>query len=224
MKIIIGLFLICSALFAKPLTVGVPPFANNSLAEKEAMQPLSKGLADMMTTGLAKVQSLKLIERADLQKIVRELGLSMSGMVDESSLQEAGKLLGADMLLIGGFNHSFGGDLRIDARLVRVETGETVKAVEVTGSKKKLFRLVNKLSFKITRGLDLKLSKKEKKSLKRSDNQDLDALLCFSQGLDAEDQGDYALARDMYEKALRKNKKYTRARERLKIVKEKIKP
>jgi TolB-like protein len=198
------------------------PFANNSLAEKEAMQPLSKGLADMMTTELSKIKSLKLIERADLEKIIKEIGLSMSGMIDESSAQQAGKLLGADMLMIGSFNHSFGGQMRIDARLVKVETGETVKAEEITGKKKKLFKLIKKLSFKIAENLNIKLSKEEKKSIKKSDNDDLEALMYFSKGLDAEDKGDYTGAKKMYEKALKINKKYERARRQLAIVEKKL--
>lgn len=208
---------------AQQLTVGVMPFANNSLSEKEALESLSKGLADMMTTELSKIKSLKMIERADLAKIIQEMGLSQSGLVDESSAKEAGKLLGADMLMLGSFNQGFDGEMRIDARLVKVETGETMKAEEVTGKKKKLFNMIKKLSFAIADDLDLKLSKDEKKALDNPQNDDLDALMAFSKGLDAEDKGDFKTAKEMYAKALSINKDYTRAQERLKIVEEKLK-
>jgi TolB-like protein len=208
---------------AQEMTVGVMPFTNNSLSEKEALESLSKGLADMMTTELSKIKSLKMIERADLAKIIQEMGLSQSGLVDESSAKEAGKLLGADMLMLGSFNQGFDGEMRIDARLVKVETGETMKAEEVTGKKKKLFNMIKKLSFAIADDLDLKLSKDEKKALDNPQNEDMDALMAFSKGLDAEDKGDFKTAKEMYAKALSINKDYTRAQERLKIVESKTK-
>ncbi|OGK07270.1 MAG: hypothetical protein A2519_14180 [Candidatus Raymondbacteria bacterium RIFOXYD12_FULL_49_13] len=207
--------------FAQQLTVGVMPFANNSLADREAMQPLCKGLADMMTTEMGKIKSITVIERANLEKVIAEMGLAQAGLVDEASAAQAGKLLGADILLLGGFNNSFGGEIRIDARLVKVETGEMVKAEEITGSTKKLFKLLKKLSFKMAGNLDLKLTKDEKKALDNLDNEDFEALMCYSKGLEAEDAADYALAAQMYRKALSLNSSYAKAAERLAIVERK---
>jgi TolB-like protein len=216
---VILLLFILNTYAATPLTVGVLPFANNSLADPAAVAPLSKGLADMMITELSKIKALKVIERADLDKVIREAGLSQAGITDESAALNMGKLLGADLLLLGSFNNSFNGELRIDARLVRVETGETIKAEEATGSTKKFFKLVKKLSFKIAENLDLKLGKDEKKALDNLENEDYDALLEYSKGLDAEDKGDWASARNAYAKALSINKDFTRAKTRLDAVK-----
>jgi len=222
MKLLLSILLLAFSLHAEPIKIGVMPFANNSLEDKEALDPLMKGMAVMMMTELSKMSGLTVIERADLEKIIKELGLSMSGMVDEASLQKAGKLLGADMLMLGSFNNSFGGQMRIDARMVKVETGETIKAEEVTGKKKKLFKLIKKLSFKIADNLQLKLTKDEKKAIAKSDNENIDALLYFSRGLDAEDKSDFKLAQKMYKKALKINKKYKQAKKRLEIVKKKL--
>jgi TolB-like protein len=214
--IILGMILpIAGFSFGQTITVGVMPFANNSLSGKEAVEPLSKGLADMMMTELAKIKALKLIERAQMDKIMRELNLSLSGAVDDSSMKAAGKMLGADMLLLGSFNQGFDNDIRIDARLVKVETGVTVKAEEVTGKTKKLFKLVQKLSFKIADHLNLKLSKEEKNAIEETDNEEMEALMCFSKGLDVEDKGDFAQAKALYEKALSINPKYSRAKKQL---------
>ncbi len=216
------IFILAAFTFSAENSVGVMPFTNGSIAEKESMEPLRKGLAQMMTTELSKIEALKIIERTDLETVIKELGLSMSGMVDESSLQEAGKLLGADLLMLGTFNNSFGGKIRIDARLVKVETGENLKAEEVTGKTKHLFKLVSKLSFKIADELDISLSGKEKKNLKKSENEDFNALMYFSKGLEAEDEGNYEKARDMYKKALKENKDYKSARKRFEAVSGKI--
>ncbi|MFH0922174.1 MAG: CsgG/HfaB family protein [Fibrobacterota bacterium] len=216
--LLLFLSLLALSAAAGPLTVGIMPFANNSLADRESVAPLSKGLADMMITELSKIKSLKVIERADLDKIIREAGLSQAGITDESAAQNLGKLLGADLLLLGSFNNSFGGELRIDARLVKVETGETVKAEEATGSTKRFFKLVKKLSFKMAENLNLELSKEEKKALDNPENEDYGALLEYSRGLDAEDHGDFVAARDAYQKALAINKDFSQAKARLDIV------
>ena len=96
---------------------------------------------------------------------------------------------------------------------------KTVKVLR----KKKLFNMVKKLSFNIAANLDLKLSKEEKKALDNPDNEDMDALMLFSGGLDAEDRGDWKAAGEMYRKALAINGKYARAQERLKIVESRLK-
>lgn len=216
------LFGMVAWVIAQPITVGIMPFANNSLADKEAMAPLEKGLAEMMTTELGKIGALNIIERADLVKVVDELGLSMSGMVDDASVQEAGKMLGAQLLLIGSFNNSFGGQIRIDTRLVRVETGESIIAAEVTGKTKKLFKLIKKLSFKIAEGLEVSLSGDEKKAINGGREASIDVFILFSQALDAEDKGDLKQAQKLYKKVLKKDKKFKKAAERLHLVEEQL--
>jgi TolB-like protein len=205
-------------IWAGPLTVGVMPFANNSLADKENLEPLTKGLADMLNTELSKMGGLKLVERTSLEKVLREIGLAQAGVVDETQAQSVGKMAGAQVLLLGSFNYAFNGEIRIDARLVKVETGETIKAEEATGKREKLFQLVKKLSFKIADDLEVKLTKDEKKAVEKSDNENLDALLAFSAGLAAEDQGDVALAKQCHEKALSINKDFIRAQKKLEII------
>jgi TolB-like protein len=222
LKYFLCIFAGWSMALAQPMTVGVMPLANNSLAEKEAMEPLCKGLADMLNTELSNMSGLKVVERTTLEKIIREIGLGQAGLVDETQAQAAGKMAGAQVLLLGSFNYAFNGELRIDARLVKVETGETIKAEEVTGKREKLFQLMKKLSFKIADDLAIKLSKDEKKAVEKIDNENLDALLAFSQGLAAEDRGDLALAKQLYEKALSMNKDFGRAKNQLEAITSKI--
>lgn len=160
-----------------PVTVGVLPFANNSLADRESLMPLTRGLPDMMATALSKVKGVTLVERAKLEQVMAEIRLSQEGVVDEASAKEAGKMLGAELLLLGGFTAMPGGDLRIDVRLVKVETGETVKAEEATGTLKKVLKLMRKLEFKMAEGLTGKLSKEDKKAMEAADTEDYDTFM-----------------------------------------------
>jgi curli biogenesis system outer membrane secretion channel CsgG len=211
--VIAASFSLCFA--AGPKTVGILDFTNNSLAERENMQPLSQGLSDMVTVGLGSVRSLRIVERAGLQKIAKEIALSQSGLIADSSAQQAGKMAGADILLLGSFNLGFDGAIRIDARLVNVETGVTIKAEEVTGPKRKIFDLVSRLNLKLASNLAPSLDKAEKKAVAARDDASFEALLFYAKGVTAETNDDTTGAKAFYTKALSLSKKYHAAEKRL---------
>ena len=196
-------------------TIAVLYFQNNSLADRQNMEPLQKGLADMLITELSKIQALRVIERNQLQQMIEEMKLGQSGMVDEQTAQKVGRLLGAQTLLLGSYVAMFGGKMRIDARIVEVETGRTIEAEEVTGKVKDLFKLVQKLSGKIAKALDVKLTKADKKRLKTVQNKSFDAALYFSKGLEFEDAGQLDQAKAMFQQALKINPKYKSAQKEL---------
>ena len=102
------------------LIVAVLPFANNSGAAE--WDPLGKGLADMMTTDLARSSSLTVIERERLSDVVQEIGLQQTSMIDAATAQKVGQLLGASHLAFGSLV-ALDPDLRLDVRLVGVGTG-----------------------------------------------------------------------------------------------------
>ena len=57
--------------------------------------------ASLLTSRLWESHFYTLVERNELQKILREHAINMSGIVDVTTAVEAGKLLGVDALLIG---------------------------------------------------------------------------------------------------------------------------
>jgi len=69
----------------------------------------------------------------------------MSGLVDPDTAREAGKLLGADTILIGSFMESRG-EVRITMRLVPVETGSMLHAIEETGLLDRIFQVQDRLA------------------------------------------------------------------------------
>jgi TolB-like protein len=201
--------------FPQNPAIAVMTFANNSLAEKDAMAALSAGLAEMFTTELGKIKGLRLVERRQLTKAVAEMALGQSGLLDDAQAQKTGKIIGAEILLLGSFTYNFNGAIRIDTRLVKTETGETIKAEEVTGKRKDLFRLVNKLSFQIADGLQIKLDKESKTALKESPDISYEAALAFSQGLGLEEAGKKVEALKKYQEALNLDKNFKRAQEKI---------
>ena len=115
-------------------TIGVLYF---DYAGKNAeLAPLSKGLAQMLISDLAAVDTVRVVERERLQAVLDEqkLGESWkkSGKIDSRTAARIGKLLGARYLVLGTYFDAMGA-FRADARLVDVETGQIVKSIGANG-------------------------------------------------------------------------------------------
>jgi len=172
-----------------PKTIAVLYFENNSVVDKEKLDPLKKGLADMMITEMTKVKGLKVVERQRIQSILEELNLNETDMVDRSTTQKMGKLLGAQVMLFGGFSNLFNDQLRIDVRVVRTETGETLKAEEETGELDEFLTMLQSLVTKVAKDLDVKLSSEEEDRLEAAKDGNFDGFVTYAKALNHEDNG-----------------------------------
>jgi TolB-like protein len=197
---------------SEPIAVAVLYFDNNCLIDKEKYDGLRKGLCDIMITELSKMSGLAVVEREQLQKALAEIALGQSGAIDESSAPRVGKLLGARVIMLGSFMRDMSADMRIDARLVEVETGKILKAEEASGNAKKVFKLTKKLTFKIAEDLHVAIDPGEKKRIESTDQVDFDALMAYSQGLALLDKGDKSGARREFEAAIALDKTFERAK------------
>ena len=212
-----------------PKTIAVLYFENNSIVDKDKLDPLKKGLADMMITEMSKINGIKVVERQRIQSIIEELNLSETDMVDKSTTQRMGKLLGAKVMLFGGFSNLFNDQLRIDVRLVRTETGETLKAEEETGELDEFLTMLQSLVKKIASDLEVKLSSDEEDRLEASKDGNFNGYVTYAKALDFEDQGKkmekmgkkveaksaFENAKSMYQKALDESNGYEPAKQKV---------
>jgi TolB-like protein len=214
-------FLFCSilstytAIAQSPKTIAILYFENNSIVDKDKLDPLKKGLADMLITEMSKIKGLKVVERQRIQSIIDELNLSETDLVDNASTQKMGKLLGAQVMLFGGFSNLFKDKFRIDVRIVRTETGETLKAEEETGELDEFLTMLQSLSKKIAKDLDVKLTSDDTNRLEATRDGNFSGYVTYARGLEYEDQGKkmekkgmksdaknaFESARTMYQKA-----------------------
>ena len=199
---------------AERQTLAVFYFENNSLMDKEMLEPLKKGLTDMLITELSRIDAFEVVERTKLQSIMEEMALGMSGVVDLATAQETGNLLGAQTILFGSFAKGFDKKIRLDVRIVETETGRTIKAEEVTDRPKKLFKMVRTLTERIARNLDVELTKADKKRMGKG-GPSFDAALYYAKGLDLHDQGVLQQALEMYQKALAADSKFEAAKQKV---------
>nr|WP_320193421.1 CsgG/HfaB family protein [uncultured Desulfobacter sp.] len=186
-----------------PKTLAILPFENNSVTDSDRYTPLSKGLSAMLITDLSKNgTSMKLIERGKIASLLKEIALSQGGAVDDSTAVQAGKILGAQCIAFGSFM-VIAKQVRIDTRIIKVETSELIMAESIVGKTKNFMTLEQDLAQKIAESLNVAL-----KTQKSNSGSDIEAALYFSKGLDALDKGDKTAARQLFKKCIKLDPAY----------------
>jgi len=87
-------------------------------------------LAEELITRLYLTNKFEVIERQLLNKVLKEHQLNLSGLVDESSARELGKILGVDAIASGSVT-DLGNSVKVNARLISTETGKIFSVASV---------------------------------------------------------------------------------------------
>jgi TolB-like protein len=164
-----------------------------------SLDKLKKGLADMLITDLSNINMLAIVERDKLESILKEQKLNNSKEFDPNTASKVGKLLGAQIILTGGYFEMMG-SLRLDARFIDVETGKILKADGVDGQTSNFFKIQKQLAWKIINTLDIKLSDAEKKAIEGNEKTkalSFDDAKLYSLALDSFDKGDMKKAKEI---------------------------
>jgi TolB-like protein len=111
----------------------------------EPLFVLRKGLAQMIGADLTVVEKISVVERERLQEVLAELDLQQTRRMDPASGVRVGKLLGAHYLVFGTY-FQLGGALQATARVVDVETGKVLYALNALGPPDDFLTVEQKLS------------------------------------------------------------------------------
>ena len=170
-------------------TVAVLPF--RFTGADSTLQPLERGFADLLTTDLAQVKALTVVERTRLQAILDEIKLAQSGAVDSTTAVRAGRLIQAGTLVQGSLLQS-GNRLRTDAALVSVATS-SIGSAPATDEQTldRLFDMEKRIALELIRSLGVNVTTAERNAIEQRPTRSLQAFLAYSQGLAFEDQGRY---------------------------------
>ncbi len=188
--------------FAYKASIAVIPFEN--LSKVSEIEWIGSGIAETVTTDLKKAKELRVIERAQLKKVMEELKIKLLTGTDTKNAAEAGRLVGADQIVIGGFQR-LGTRIRITARLVDVSSAEVLKTFKVTGEYGNLFELQDRIVGKILENFGIPMSEQMKKDIEKAETKSLEAYEHHIRGRDyylffsAEN---YNLALEEFKKAL----------------------
>lgn len=94
----------CGAISASaaPRTVAVMDFSNNTGGK--GLQYMSKSLPESISATLSQSKDVRVVEREHLGKLLDEIALGQTGVLDDSQVSRAGKMAKADVLIIGSYS------------------------------------------------------------------------------------------------------------------------
>jgi curli biogenesis system outer membrane secretion channel CsgG len=197
-------------------TLAVMDFSNNSITKREDYQGLSKGLPSIMINRLTGGTDLQVVERERIEWLLNELELQkQKDKVDQSTAVRTGKLLGANAVVFGSFIATEE-QMSITARVVKVETGEVLFGDQVRGKPDKFFELINELSQKVTKSINVEM---EETKLGSEQTKSLDAMMAYSDGLSLLEAGKYREAQQKFKKAVNYDDSFEKARSKMKSLK-----
>jgi len=183
-------------------------YFNNS-GDKKGLDPLQKGIADMLITDLSKVPGLKVVERLRMQKMMEEMKLNMAGLTNEATTPRIGKLLGASRVIKGTFIDYSGQKIRIDAGIHSLKNEDKFTTKDISGKLSSLFSMEKKLVFSLIDELGFKLSPQERDEILKVPTENVLAFITYCKGLDYEDRGQYQMASRLYSSAMALDPNFT---------------
>ncbi len=191
-----------SALPPTPNTIAVLPF--RYLGGDPQLEPLGRGIAQLVVTDLSKVGSLRLLERQAVQQLLDELHLTAAGLVDPATGARPGRLLRAERVIEGSIQQSPDGQrLRLDGSAVTTATATVAAAASADDRLRQLFDMEKAVVFQLLDELGIPLTDAERERIAERPTASLQAFLAFSRGLGAEDEGDFPGAVRAYRAAER---------------------
>lgn len=138
----------------KDIVVAVMPFVvGGDLASGWSFDDsVLEGITQMFTDRLVNEKGLRIVERSRLEEILTEQGFHGSGLVDASTAVELGRLIGADVLVLGSVTQFgwkseknvsvFGvsvsaakANVGLSARIVSVKTAQILGSLQARGEK-----------------------------------------------------------------------------------------
>ena len=117
----------------------------------ESYASLGSDIPGALAEAFLKGGRLVPVERAELEKILAEQELALSGLVDEATAARIGRLAGAKYALLGSAS-VIGDQVRLSCRLIDIETAEIVFASSEYGGTKDLYSILDKLASKVQAG------------------------------------------------------------------------
>jgi TolB-like protein len=181
-------------------SVAVLYFQN--LTQNARLNPLSKGLAEMITEDLSQVEQLKVVPRSKLESAVQSLQWSPQVMVEDGRSPQVAKVLGARMLVKGTIRVTQNNTLEIRAGTVYVPESRTPEYVKYSGPIERLMAIEKQIVRKVLADLGVTLTPDQDRRVGETHTRDWKAFMNFALGLDMMDQGNFKSGQPYFSRAL----------------------
>ena len=196
---------------ASAKTVAVMPL--RFIGSDSTLQPLERGMAELITIDLSRSHELTVVERARLQALLDEIALQQSGKTDSTTNVRAGKIIQAGRIVNGQIVQNEQ-RLRVDAAIVNTQTSSVAGGAANENTLEQLFSIEKAIVLQLFDSLGVKLTTAERNSIEQRPTRSMQAFLAYSRGLRLEDQGRYDEASRNYQDALRLDPSFGAAQQR----------
>lgn len=120
----------------KKKNIGVLAFENQT--GKAGFQFLSNSLGEAATKELSGVSAVNVVERLQFKKLLKEIEISQSGLLENEALLDEARLKNADYLLVGSYNGD-STNMRVFIRFVNVKSGKVETSASINGTIDEVF-------------------------------------------------------------------------------------
>jgi TolB-like protein len=127
--------------------IAVLPFTDTNKSAKE--DEYGEAISNMLMTKLINDKVFQVIERSQINMIIEELKLNLSGVIDSNTSKKIGEIYGVDYLVFGSVA-KFGNRVETDIRLVETQSGKAELAESASSNNEAEMRsMVENLVYKI---------------------------------------------------------------------------
>ncbi len=186
--ILASLFVSLQKIVKAKTSISVTYFEN--LSGKPSAEKFKKSLTQFLIINLLKVKDLDVIEREELQKLMQEIELGMTGLVDEASAPKMGRLLGAQFILTGNYLLTKK-EMLLNYKLIEVETSKIKIAKSVSCKPDNIFPAIKQIVYNTAKALN------RKPPVLKEITINLTGALNYGEALDLKDKGEYKHAKEI---------------------------
>ncbi|GHU81557.1 hypothetical protein FACS189468_4450 [Spirochaetia bacterium] len=169
------------------LAVAAP--AGKGLAADEAWLPLY--VQGMLTGNFNKYSAMTIIDRQNVDKVVAEQNLSLSGNYSDADYISIGKLTNAQYILAGSIEKTRGEQFAVQWSITALETG-TVRASfskTCTAAELRSGNVINEASADLLAKMGVQLTEAGKRELRAASAAETDAQTALAKGISAQQSG-----------------------------------
>lgn len=190
-------------------SIAVIDFNNSNLPEDLA--PLSKGLAEFTAIDLAKIHSLKVVDRAKIDLILKELQIASSEYADPKFAPRMGRLIGGRRIVTGSIVGLENDQIRLDGAVVDAADKTTKTTSPTEGQLNHFFKIQKEFVFKVIDDLGITLTPEERDSIQKIPTESYLAFLAYCRGLDYRSRGMLDQARAEFRASASADKNFEQA-------------
>jgi hypothetical protein len=157
------------------------------------------------------------VERERISWILKEIDLENEpGKFDTETAVRVGKQIGVHLVVLGSY-FGFEDNMKLQVRLVRVETSEIIGTAEADGDIDDFFELTKTLAKNIAEVIEIEIPDSAMQVGTRT--RSLDAELAYSAGVALAEQGKYVEAYEKFLDAIKRDPEFDSARKRAEALK-----